>query len=82
MVERLGTESALSECAGAVATHVPLGSIHVQAFVGQYTLDHLQIYICIYIYIYIYTLYIYMYKYIYIWIILVFGFWFVIQPHS
>jgi len=30
-------------CAGAVATHAPLGSMHVQLFVGQYTLDHLQI---------------------------------------
>jgi len=28
-------------CAGAVATHEPLGSMRVQAFVRQYTLDHL-----------------------------------------
>ena len=41
MMHSLGTESA--QCAGAVATHAPLGSMHVQAFVGQYTLDHLQI---------------------------------------
>ena len=38
MMQSLGTESA--QLRRAVATHAPLGSIHVQAFVRQYTLDY------------------------------------------